>query len=274
MRRNPSNATPGLLTVAGLWLAAASGACTAVYPELLTPVRPVPPGAKLDPEPPSDLVYLTLESADIPERTRDGRTWDRVGGAAPDPFVIVFVDDKELFRTPIEPDTLKPTWPGQKRRNYTIDPEAEVRVELWDANTIASRPICVQRIRNLPRRLDDEPRVIVCGSGARIRLLAAPARARWGIGMYYELRTEQVHVSRVIRESPAARAELARGDRILEIQGKDVKALSADELRTLVNMNARGGLELRVRSIDGRERKLTLKDGPMYPAADEAVPVE
>lgn len=264
----------GALIALGAGSVLAGSACTAVYPELLTPVRPPPPGAAFDPGPPPDLVYLAVESAEIPERTRDGRSWDRVGGALPDPFIIVFVDDKELFRTPTEPDTLNPTWPSQKRRNYRIDPEAEVRVEMWDANTITSRPICVQRLRNLPRRLDDEARLLVCGSGARIRLVAAPARARWGIGLYYELRSEQVVVSRVIRESPAAREELARGDRILQLQGKDVKTLSADEIRTLVNMNARGGLELRVRSADGRERTIQLKDGPMYPAADEAVPVE
>ena len=47
----------------------------------------------LEPPPPDDLLFLHVAAADIPKRTRDGRLWDEGGSGAPDPFVIVFVDE-------------------------------------------------------------------------------------------------------------------------------------------------------------------------------------
>src|SRR3972149_994024 len=88
--------------------------CGTVYPELSTPVRPAAAQADLSPGPPSDLFYIAFESARIPARTRDGRQWDKLGGSAPDPFAIFFLNEAELFRTPIQPTTPEPTWPGPK----------------------------------------------------------------------------------------------------------------------------------------------------------------
>jgi len=248
--------------------------CGAVYPEISTPVRPA--GARhLDPPPPEDLVYLKFASAQIPTRTRDGRQWDSVGGAAPDPFAKLLIDEKELLVTPVQANTLRPTWPDQKVGNYRIPHNVPVRVELWDSNAINNHPICVESIGNLLADTNDEQNLeLRCESGATIEIVVQPAHAKFGLGLYYELGNDDVHVTRVVGESPAARAKLARGDQLLRIQGREVKGMDQGTVRSLINANVSTGVTFAVKHADGSQEEVTLKDGPMYPTVDEEVKVE
>lgn len=249
--------------------------CGAVYPELSTPVRAMPTRIAADPPPPEDLLFLRFAGARIPEKTRDGRKWDATGNALPDPFAKLIVDKKDILVTPIQSNTLQPTWRNQQIANYRIRQGAVVRVELWDSNPINNHPICVSEIRNIHQQVHSDGNVeILCSSGARISLVVEPAHARMGLGLYYELRTEQIFVTRVLRESPAARAKLRRGDRILEIQGIDVARMEEGQAQSLINANAQTGVRLKIRSPDGSERELTLKEGPIYPVVDEDVRIE
>src|ERR1700742_195591 len=116
-------------------IAFGSTACGAVYPEIAPPVPPV--GTRtLDPPPPEDIVFLKFKSAQIPTRTRDGRNWDSVGGSAPDPFAKLIMDDKEILVTPVQANTLTPTWPDQNVGNYRLPHGVPARIELWDSNPI------------------------------------------------------------------------------------------------------------------------------------------
>ena len=265
----------GLARLVGLlplWLAVQ--ACGAVYPEIATPVRP-PGTRKLDPPPPPDLVYLRFAKAVIPPRTRDGRQWDSVGGAAPDPFAKLIVDDKEILVTPVQANTLTPTWPDQKVGNYRIPRDVPVRVELWDSNAINNHPICVESINNILSEASNERNLdLRCDSGAELELVVQPAHAKFGIGLYYELRTYDIRVTRVVSESPAARANLKRDDQLLKIQGQDVKGMDQETARSLINANVSTGVTFRVKHPNGVIEDVTLKDGPMYPAVDEELAVE
>jgi hypothetical protein len=263
---------PRLLGLFPLWLALQ--ACGAVYPEVATPVRAA--GTRhLDPPPPEDLVYLKFASAVIPSRTRDGRQWDSVGGAAPDPFAKLIVDDKEILVTPVQANTLTPTWPDQKLGNYRLPRNVPVRVELWDANAINNHPICVESVNNLLSEVSNERNLdLRCDSGAQIELVVQPAHAKFGIGLYYELRTYDIRVTRVVSESPAARANLKRDDQLLKIQGRDVKGMDQETARSLINANVSTGVTFTVKHPGGATEDITLKDGPMYPAIDEEVAVE
>ena len=249
-------------------------ACGAVYPELSTPVRAA--GTRhLDPPPPEDLIYLKFAKAQIPTHTRDGRQWDSVGGAAPDPFAKLLIEDKEILLTPVQANTLTPTWPDQKVGNYRIPHGVPVRVELWDSNAINNHPICVESIGNLLAEVNDEQNLeLRCDSGATIEIVVQPAHAKFGLGLYYELGTDDVHVTRVVGESPAARAKLTRGDQLLRIQGRDVKSMDPETVRSLINANVSTGVTFAVRHADGSQSDVTLKDGPIYPTADEEVTVE
>jgi len=251
-----------------------SAGCGAVYPELSTPVRPAGNRA-LDPPPPDDLVFLKFESAQIPIRTRDGRQWDSVGGSAPDPFAKLLIEDKEILVTPVQANTLSPTWPDQKLGNYRIPRNTPVRVELWDSNPINNHPICVETIGNLLAETSNEQTVdLRCDSGATIQLVVQPAHAKFGLGLYYELGTDLIRVTRVVGESPAARAKLRRGDQVLQIQGHDVKGMDAETARSMINSNVSTGVTFAVTHADGSRADITVKDGPMYPAIDEELKVE
>jgi len=249
--------------------------CGAVYPEVATPIRSLPSRIEHKPPPPADLLFIRFVGAQIPPKTRDGRIWDATGNALPDAFAKLLVDKREILVTPVQSDTLRPTWRDQPIANYQIPQGATVRVELWDSNPINNHPICVHDIDNIHEQAQADSNVeIDCTSGARIEIIVDPAHARLGLGLYYELRTEQVFVTRVLRESPAARAKLKRGDAILKIQGIDVAKMEEGQAQSLLNANASTGVLIRVKSPDGTERELTLKEGPVYPFADEDIRIE
>lgn len=246
-----------------------------MYPQLSTPVRTAPSHITLAPPPPDDLLFLKFAGAVIPTRTRDGRSWDSVGGSLPDAFAKLIVDGKVILETPVQSNSLTPSWPDQRKANYRVAAGASVRVEMWDSNPISNHPICVAEVHDLHADASsEEPMRISCSSGAEINLLVDPAHGRLGLGLFYELRQEEVVVTRVLKESPAARAGLARDDQLLKIQNKVVKTMADGEAQSLINANAATGLTLLVRRPDKSEAELTLKEGAIYPLSDEGVPVD
>lgn len=247
--------------------------CTAVYPELQSPVRPVE-AAEVQPEPPDDVLYVRVKRAEIPAQTRDGRKWDEVGGQAPDPFVILYANDEELFRTPIQSNTLRPTWTTAERANFRIPVGSAVRVELYDRNQVQDRPIGTSSFSDLHSDKESGEREIKCASGAKIWLTVEPAHAKLGLGLVYQVRPKEVVLTRVVEESPAGRADLRPGDRIVGIQGKLVRLMAEDEARSQINAHARTGLQLTVSDGTGASRLVTLKEGAMYPLAHEGIPID
>ena len=251
-------------------LVAALVGCAAIYPEVSAPVRNMPAGAALNPPPPPNLVYLQVEAAQIPRRTRGGKDWDATGTAAPDPFVVVTLEGRELFRTSVASNTFDPRWPDEAPNNTWMPPDALLEVELWDANPINNRPICVKRLRHWRDWVKRDRLRLDCPGGAEITLAVEPARARKGIGLYYELRTSSIYITRVAEQSPAARAGLRKGDQITSIQGKPVATMQEDEARSLINAYAATGLELGITTPDG-DHVLALKEGPIYPTPADRV---
>lgn len=254
-------------------LAGTAFGCAAVYPEIAPPLKAPPAGRKLAPPPPADLIYVDFISAEIPPRTRDGRPWDSLGGSLPDPFAKLIVNDHELIKTPVQSDTLKPTWPDQKRANYTIPRDAEVRLEVWDSNPLNNHPICLKKLREFHEQVGPVPLEVDCDSGAHVSLRVEPAHGRWGLGFNYELRSNGAAISHVFPESPAARAGLVPGEDIVEIQGKRVDHMEEGEAQSLVNANAQVGVDLLLRAKDGAEHRVTVKEGIVYPSVDDGIPL-
>jgi hypothetical protein len=248
--------------------------CGAVFPEISPPVKAPPPGREISPPPPADLLFVTFASAEIPPKTPDGRQWDTGGGGLPDPFAQVFVNDRELFRTPIQSDTLAPTWPDQKRANYRIPASSRVRVEVWDSNPINNHPICLKKVHDIQELAGPAPVELDCEGGAHVKLRVEPAHPRWGVGFLYELRTTGAAVTRVLAESPAARAGLKSGDEIVEIQSKPVAKMDEGEIQSRINANAQIGIDMVVRSGKDPERRVTVKEGVVYPVVDDGIPLE
>jgi len=266
MLRIPICSSAALLLVSAcVW------SCGAVYPELSTPIKAARAGRELTPPPPEDLLFIRFKSAEIPTRTRDGRKWDAVGGEAPDPVAKLIVDGKELIATPVQSNTLTPTWPDQKSANYRIRSGVVARVELWDSNVITNHPICVKRIEDLAASVSSGGVEVFCDSGARMSLLVEPAHAKLGVGLYYELRSQSVYVTRVLAESPASRAGVRRGDKIVKIMGKDVATMEEGEARSLINAKSQLGLKLNLEHEDGSQIDVTLSEGPIYLAPEDGI---
>lgn len=255
-------------------LSAGAVGCGAVYPELTTQMRPKPAALKFQPPPPENLVFLRFHGAQIPRRTRDGRAWDEVGGSAPDPFAVLLVDGKEILRTPIQSNTLEPTWPDADKANYRVSPQSRARVELWDKNSVQNRPICVQELEHLEADLFGDVREIACETGAKVWLRMQPAHGLWGIGFWYELGDRQVGITRVLQESPAYRAGLRAGQRVLSIQGKEVATMTEGEPQSLVTANVGTGIRLVVLDSGGKPRTVEVHEGPIYPVFGEGIPIE
>lgn len=243
--------------------------CAAVYPEMKTAVRAPTEGARPEPDPSDDLYYLYFDGANVPVKDQGGRDWP---GGSPDPYARILVDDHVIFMTPVEPSTRTPSWPKQDKQNYKINPNSTVHVEVWDDNAMTDMPICRAKIPSLFNIRDDSASEIWCDSGARVRLFVGRPHALVGIGLYYETRgRDGVRVTRVVGDSPAARAGLGTGDRILAIQGKPVAAMDALQIRSAINENSRDGLMLDVWFMNGQRHVVKLREGAVYPLPGDDV---
>lgn len=250
-------------------LIAGLAGCGAVYPELTTPMRTPVALQPIDPPPPADLVWIAVKGGTAPERTRDGRTWQELGGKLPDPYVVVFINGKELLRTNAEPNTLKPKWVDAPHGNFRIQRGDRLRIEMWH-EALVKTPICV---KDMGGDTGDwvESRSIraTCDENSEVLLAWEPAHARVGYGFYYELRTESVHVSRLFQESPAARAGMKVGDQIFSINGIPTKTMKTGEIQGYFNAQRIEGVEVEFGRNADQITKATLKEGAIYPLFSE-----
>jgi hypothetical protein len=240
-------------------------ACAAVYPELKTPMRDARAGQVLDPAPPSDLKWIGFKGAKIPALSRDGRSWGNELSGAPDPYAKLIVNGMEVIRTNAQKRTLEPTWPDSPAGNFRLQPDDRVRIEIWDARVINDHPIGMRDVGRIDTNQVLEELEVETDSGVRVRLAIEPAHGILGYGFYYELRTYDVFVTRVFEESPAARAGIRAGDQLLAIEGRAVRAMTEDQVRSALNTPRMGPLRLTVRHQDGAEVSIKLAEGAIYP---------
>jgi membrane-associated protease RseP (regulator of RpoE activity) len=252
------------LFAAAALLAAASVGCGAIYPELATRLETVPEGREVDPPPPEGLRWIEFESGEVPPTTRDGRPWGRgLQEGLPDPVARLFVNDVELIKTDAAPKTLTPKFTG-KAGNFPIAIGDQLRVELWDSDPLNDRAIGVGKGRVTHEMLADGRWTASFDMGGRVTLLIKPARPMWGLGIWYELRQGGASITRLLDNSPAARAGLKKGDEIVGIGPTEVRLMTPDEIRSAMNAPPAAGLQLTVRHADGATLQAKVKPGPVY----------
>ncbi len=264
----------------GVRLACALGAalllvaCPAVYPEVKTPMRSVRTGQALDPSPPSDLKWIGFKGATIPALTRDGRRWGNdLSSGLPDPYVKLLVNGGELLQSTVDKATLEPTWPDAPSGNFRIRSDDRLRVEIWDARVINDHPIGIRDVGSVGSEdLTGDELDVETDSGVRVRIAFEPAHGKIGYGLFYELRTYDVFISRLFEESPASRAGVRKGDQILRINGRSVRDMSEGEIRSAFNAPRPEGIRLGIKHADGAEVDLQLKEGAVYPLYREMGP--
>lgn len=235
------------------------GATGCVYPRRATSLTPVHPDSAARLAAPDALWQLTVVGAEIPPRKRGDLHWDE-GGGAPDPFVRIYRDEQLLFETAVIDDSFEPRWDVTLPRNVHIPPDAALRVELWDRDTVGSDPIGQYRGRGLPPNAmpDIDARLMLEGGSTVILRVSAP-RPHRGVGIEeYELRPDELRILRVAAYSPASRANLAPGDAIVAIGERRVSAMSDVQAASALSMASQRGEFLTVRGPDGRERTVEL----------------
>lgn len=221
-------------------------------------------GQPLDPAPDS-LKWISVEGATIPKLTRDGRTWGALGSQEPSSYAVVYVNGAELFRTKAESKSFSPTWPGSPEGNFVLALGDRLRVELWESRPMNDRPIGVREVGYTGDLTDENQLIVSLDGGAELVLKIEPARPLIGLGFRYEVRgVDGVVVTRVEAESPAGRAGIKKGDRIVAIDGKPTKGMALGEIQTLLNMQHPGGFQLQLGRADGSMVTLTLKEGAIY----------
>lgn len=251
-----------------LLTACALSGCPAVYPELGTRTRSIPAGVPLDPAPPSELRWMKFVSARVPERTRDGRKWGP--GGKPSAYAKLLVNGKDVLRTPAQSGTFEPTWPAAPRGNFKLGPNDRLRIELWDSAALNDKPIGVNDvgIPNEQHRLDKRIRVEF-DDGGEVVLAFEPAHAVQGLGLWFELRTDSCFITRLLEGSPAERVGVKAYDEVVKIGPREVKGMSADEIKSAFNAVPFDGLPLTLKHAGGAVQDVTLKEGPIYPTFEQ-----
>jgi C-terminal processing protease CtpA/Prc len=143
-------------------------------------------------------------------------------------------------------------------------------VELWDGNPINDKPIGIREIgRATPEHRSSGRISVELEGGGRIELAFEPAHAKMGLGLWYELRTSTVFVSRTMADGPADRAGVKRGDQILAIGGREVRTMTAGQVRSAFNAVPVKGISLQIKHATGSIETLTVAEGPIYPTFEQ-----
>ena len=173
------------------------------------------------------------------------------------------------MHTKPETATLSPTWKDSARGNFKVSSADRFRVELWDGDMIGDKPIGVKDFRATNDFvIGDRIRVDV-GAGAEVTLAFEPAHAMFGVGLWYELRSDTCYVTRLVNNSPAERAGIQSGDEVVSLNGRQVTTMTTNAIRTMFNSINKDGLPIVIRHEDGRTASVTLKEGPIYPLFDQ-----
>lgn len=239
--------------------------CGAFFPELSTRFSEAPKAVSYDPPPPPDRHFVRAVKGVVPPKARDGRDWGQAFGSLPDPFVKVFVNDKELFRTEPVSDTFEPKWDEKTAANFRVAVGDKLEVQLWHKGALTDTPVGIREQTLTPDMLDTEDVLFDLGNGASVTLAILPAKPVWGIGFWFELRNDSAYVTRLVESSPASRADVQAGDRILKIDDKAVDKMTVDEMKSLLSAFPASGRTLALQHKGGATLQVSLKEGPIYP---------
>jgi hypothetical protein len=262
-----------VLAMAALLCAAGCTQSRGASGKWATRLAPAPKGVKLSPPPPADFYWIRARAATIPSRTMGGKLWDEVGGW-PDPLVAIYINDREVLRSPTVANELKPVWndPGG---NFTIGGKSVIRVELLDADTVRNKPM--GSASHGPPSRDDltqgHMRFEVF-KRAEVVIEVAPAHALFGLGFDYGVFATGVLVHEIYQHSPAGRGGMRAGDAIVSIAGKSTEGMKKGQVKSLFNAVPSKGIEVIVRHKAGTTETMLLLEGPIYPTFQEYGPID
>ncbi len=250
-----------------VFLAAIAILPACAYPRRTTSLSPVRAGTtSVGPGgTPGDVFHFTAVSAQLNELNRGATQWDD-GGGLPDPFMRVYRDDVLVWESPTVDDTLRPEWNASAPRNIRFPAGARMRLEVWDRDTLGGDPVGIWRGIGLPPNVRPgvEGRVLLEGESYLTVRVDTPQPHR-GVGIrLFEVHDGDLQVIEVEPFSPAARAGIVAGDRILAIGDQTVSQLGSSRAAGALSMAAERQEGLRVRNAQGVERSVTLDRGYVW----------
>lgn len=214
---------------------------------------------------PGDVFSFTVVSAQVPQQNRGATQWDDNGGL-PDPMVRVYRDDVLVWQSPTLNDTLAPEWNATAPRNIRIPATARMRIEVWDADELGGDPVGIWRGVGMPpnARSGVDARILLEGESYLTIRVDAPQPHR-GVGIrLFEVHDGDLEVLEVEPYSPAARADIVPGDRIIAIGNQTVSQLGSARAAGALSMAAERQEALRVRNRQGAERTVELDRGYVW----------
>lgn len=244
--------------VSGSWWAGCS------YPVRSTPLWPLRGELQETLDRPDDVYSLTVVGAELPPMKRGGLPWDE-DGSGPDPFLRIYRDGKLLWESPVKEDTRSPRWEHTFERAVRLPPDVSLRIELWDEDFPAPDPAGVWRQRGLPAAMQAGGSLVRLNleGGSTVVLRVGPPKPLRGTGVArYEVRPDALVVLEVLPYSPAGRAGLRPGDRIVAIDGRSIASLGTGRaVGLLARAGRKGGTRLKIRRPSGWQREVPLDRG-------------
>lgn len=233
----------------------ALGACA--YPRRATLVHPAPPSAQPQDEP-SNLWSIKLVDAVLPEQKGGGLPWDG-DGTGPDPYLRLVIDGRVVWESPVQQNTRRPVWNVKLPRNIYVPSQANFRLELWDDDAASSDPAGAISRSGLPEtaRPDALAHLNLDNTGTVTIVVSNPTPSK-GLGVQYEQRSDALVVLEIEPFSPAARAGIKIGERVVGIGEARVSSLAAAKAASELSLSADRGATLQVQDVRGKEREVTL----------------
>jgi len=237
-----------------------------VYPRRgtsLTPVRSERATASFNA--PAHIWQLTVVEAHVRPRKSGDLSWDD-GEGLPDVFVRIYRGGEQVFETETVDDSLTPRWDEVLPRNFRIPPDAALRIEVWDRDTVGADPVGIYNDRGLPdNALPDADARIMLEGGSWLTIRATAPRPHRGVGIEeYEVRPDELVVARVLQHSPAGRAGIEPGDRIVAVGDQRVADLNEAQAASALSMAANRDRQLTVKDEGGEERQVDLDRGYVW----------
>jgi len=215
---------------------------------------------------PSHLWRLELVGATIPPRRRGNLPWDE-DDELPDPYVRIYRGGQLVHESPVVESSREPSFDHFLPNNLHVPPDQELRLEVWDQDDGASDdPIGIWRGNGLPpNALPDADARVLLENGAELVFRVHRPQPHRGVGIeLYEVRSDALVVLEVIEHSPAGRAGIAPGDRVVAVGGRSVEDMGSARAASALSLAADRQETLTVEREGGQRDEVELDRGYVW----------
>ena len=210
---------------------------------------------------PGYLFKLHVISAVAPPTKVSGLPWDD-DGSGPDCFVRVYLDKTLVWTSDVQENNPHPEWNAILPRNIVVGSNTLTRFEVWDYDTaISADPIGHLEQRGLPTTaMTDAVTRLQLDSTATLAIMVGAPTAHRGVGLSVEIRSDYLKVIGTERFSPAARAGLKIGDRIVGIGNERVSHMEGADAATELSLAGERSRKLVVTDKTGKQERTVMLD--------------